>query len=105
MPPPQPFTVDLTGELTLRTVAAAHADLAAALEAHDEVTARVDAEATVDLAFVQLIESARRTAAEAGRGSALAAPAQGALLETLRRGGFVESAGQREFWLHQSGDC
>ncbi len=97
--------VDLSGELTIRTVTETHAELSAALEAHAAVTARIDAEAAVDLTFVQLIESARRTAASAGRTFALAGPAGGALLETLRRGGFVESAGQRAFWLHQSGEC
>ena len=107
MPPPQPqaIVVDLSGELTIRTVTATHAELSAALEAHDAVTACVDAGATVDLTFVQLIESTRRTATDAGRAFALAGPAEGGLLETLRRGGFVESAGQRAFWLHQSGDC
>ena len=102
---PQTFVVDLSGELTIRTVATAHAELSVALEAQAAVSAGIDPEAQVDLTFVQLIESARRTAADTGRAFALAGPAEGALLETLRRGGFMESAGQRAFWLHQSEDC
>ena len=97
------LTVDLAGELTLGTIAEAHAKLRDALDAHPAVSARIDAEARVDLSFVQLIESARRSARDAGASFVLAAPAQGALLETLRRGGFVETAKQRAFWLEQPG--
>lgn len=97
--------VDLTGELTIRTAGETHAALTAALQDHEAVSAHIDAGASVDLTFIQLIESARRTAAETGRGFTLAAPAEGALLETLRRGGFVGSDGQRVFWLHTSGEC
>ena len=93
--------VEFAGELTLRTIADAHARLREAFEAGLAVTARIDAAASVDLSFVQLIESARRTAREAGSDFALAAPAEQGLLETLRRGGFVQTDSQRAFWLQQ----
>ncbi|MDB5430372.1 MAG: sulfate transporter/antisigma-factor antagonist [Caulobacter sp.] len=102
---PQTVVVELSGELTIRTVTDAHAQLRDALDAHPAVTARIDAGSAVDLSFVQLIESARRTASETGRVFALAAPATDGLLETLHRGGFAQTADQRAFWLHQSGDC
>jgi anti-anti-sigma regulatory factor len=43
----------------------------------------------IDLTFVQMIESARRGAAETGTALRLAAPASGFVLETLQRGGFL----------------
>lgn len=102
---PQTLVVEFAGELSIKTAAATHAELTAALEAHEAVSVRVGADAAVDLTFIQLVEAARRTAAEAGRVFALAQPAQGALLETLRRGGFTQGAGQQAFWLHETEDC
>jgi hypothetical protein len=57
----------------------------------------------VDISFIQMIEAARIHAGTAGKSIALAQPATGALLETLRRGGFLEgmSADDAKFWLHQ----
>lgn len=98
------LTVELTGELTIRTVGDAHARLCEALLAGSPVLAHIAPDANVDLTFVQLIESARRSATEADVAFALAAPAAGALLEVLNRGGFVETAGQRAFWLEHSGE-
>jgi len=43
----------------------------------------------IDLTFVQLIESARRGAADSGTSIRLSAPASGFVLETLQRGGFL----------------
>jgi hypothetical protein len=93
--------VEFAGELTLRTIADAHARLHEAFEAGPVVTARIEADATVDLSFVQLLESARRTARDAGGAFALAAPAEQGLLETLRRGGFIQTHNQRAFWLQE----
>ena len=66
------------------------------------VKAEISPDATVDLTFVQLIESARRTASEAGRAFGLAKPAAGQLRETLERGGFLAAPERREFWLMQT---
>ena len=101
---PETCLVELSGELTIRTIGDAHQQLRDALAAHPEVAASVDPAASVDLTLIQLLESARRSAAEQGRGFALAAPATGGLLETLTRGGFVETADQRAFWLKDSGE-
>jgi hypothetical protein len=68
------------------------------------VRAHVAADATVDLTFVQLLESARRTAREADVAFALAEPAGGQLRETLERGGFLAAADDKTFWLMQSED-
>jgi hypothetical protein len=54
-----------------------------------------------DLTFVQLLEAARRDAAKDGRRLTLDAPAGGAVLEVLQRGGFLDDAGsdRAKFWL------
>lgn len=54
-----------------------------------------------DLTFVQLLESARRKAGENGVGLTLSKPADGALLEVLRRGGFLDddTSDRAKFWL------
>lgn len=64
-------------------------------------TLDVSALSEVDLTFVQLIEAARRAAADRGRTIRLRAPAQGALLQVLQRGGFLDPEDQErsDFWL------
>lgn len=97
-------TIELGGELTIRGVAEAHGRLADAIAENAVVTAQIDREAIVDLTFVQLLESARRAADEAGGELHLAEPAAGALLETLQRGGFLGDPARRQFWLKTSED-
>jgi len=55
----------------------------------------------IDLTFVQLMESARRKAAETGCDFTLRHPAGGAVLEVLQRGGFLgdETSARAKFWL------
>lgn len=100
-----PLAIALTGDLTIQTIGAAHAQLREAFAAGRPVRVDVAADATVDLTLPQLLEAARRTAAGAGLDFALAAPAAGALLETLNRGGFTQTAEQRAFWLAQTGEA
>ncbi|MBI1199721.1 MAG: STAS domain-containing protein [Phenylobacterium sp.] len=97
--------VELSGDLTIRSIAEVHAALSGALEAHDAVVAQIDAGAEVDLTFAQLLVSARCTALAAGKTLALAQPAAGQLLEILNRGGFLADANSesRGFWLAQPG--
>lgn len=93
------YKVELSGDLTIRAIGAVHDQIVEALGAHASVIADVAPEAAVDLTFVQLMESARRSAGEAGADFGLAAPAAGALLATLQRGGFLADAPSRQFWL------
>jgi hypothetical protein len=99
------FSVALSGELTIRSIGDVRTQMIDALRDHAEVTAKIAPDATVDLTFVQLIESARRTARDDGKVFALAA-AVGPLRETLERGGFLagDDTARREFWLMESGD-
>lgn len=97
-------TIEFVGELTIRTVSVSRERLLEALSGPTTVQAHIAADATVDLTFVQLLESARRTAREAGSAFALAEPAAGQLRETLERGGFLATADDKSFWLMQSED-
>lgn len=103
-PQVEAFTIAFEGDLTIRGVAAAHGQMVEALAASGEVIAQIDPEASVDLTFVQLMESARRAASEAGGALDLAQPATGGLLETLQRGGFLADPERRQFWLKTSED-
>ena len=97
-------TIEFVGELTIKTVAVAHQRLAEAFGASRAIKADVAEDAAVDLTFVQLVESARRTARETGAAFALSAPAAGQLRETLERGGFLAATDDQEFWLMKSED-
>jgi len=99
--PGAPRFLDLNGPLNLKTISAAHGQLVAALAASADLTLRLDADPTADLTLVQLIESARRSARAQGGALTLARPAEGGLLDTLKRGGFLETPDQREFWLNR----
>ena len=99
---PKPRQVALSGDLTLRGVGEAHVAISAALSKHPSVVLALDPAAPVDLTLVQLVYSARRSAAEGGGDVALAAAAGGGLLEVLRRGGFLADQAARSFWLHDS---
>ena len=59
----------------------------------------------IDLTFLQLIESARRSTREFGTGFRLSAPAQDRVLETLQRAGFLcDPPDERTlFWTAASG--
>jgi hypothetical protein len=100
------FSVELSGELTIRSIADIRIRMIDALRDHAQVTAKIADDAVVDLTFVQLMESARHSARDGGKDFALAAPAVGPLRETLERGGFLtgDDTARRDFWLMDSGD-
>jgi hypothetical protein len=98
-----PNSLELTGDLSIRGINAAHDLLTGVFKNGGDVVVSIAADAIVDLTFVQMMEAGRKTAREAGRDFRLAAPASGALLDALDRGGFLESPGDKGFWLLQSG--
>jgi hypothetical protein len=94
--------VRLPADLTIQTIAIAHAGLVEALREHRDVVLVLDAIVSPDVTLVQLVDAARRSAIRAGGSFSLSAPADGALLEVLRRGGFLDTAVNRVFWLRAS---
>ncbi len=98
----QSSIIEFSGELGIRDIDDVHSRLTKALQAESVLVAVIDEHARVDLSFVQLFESARRTASASGGSFSLAAPAKGDLLDVLQRGGFVRSRDGRAFWLNES---
>lgn len=98
----------LKGALTLRTIDETQAALRDGLARH--ATIEIDcAEATeIDLAGIQILLAARKTALNAKKTFALSAPASGPLREALLRGGFLgdatdSTAPADSFWLKGTG--
>lgn len=98
-----PEVVKFSDSLTIRSMNALHQELLQALDANEAVALEIPADVQVDISFVQLIEAARRYALSKDKAITLFNPADGELLDVLRRGGFLDaiSAGSAEFWLHQ----
>jgi len=93
--------VSFSGEMTISNIEAAYADLGAALRQDGPVVMDISGVTEADLTFVQLIESARRKAAETGCDFTLRHPADGAVLGVLQRGGFLDddTSDRVQFWL------
>jgi anti-anti-sigma regulatory factor len=92
--------VALHGTLGLREAAGLTEQLAEALAAHARVVVDATALDGADIALVQVLAAARRTAADAGRSLRLVAPPGGILAQLLARAGLAApegSAGDR-FW-------
>ena len=70
------------------------------MAAEDAVVVNLDDVAEADLTFAQLLEAARRTAAAKGQEIRLEKPADGAVLQVLQRGGFLnpDDADRLNFW-------
>lgn len=94
-------TISFAGEVTISNIGEAYEQLGALLREQDDVVIDVEDLNDTDLTFVQLLESARRKASESGVGLSLSKPAAGALLEVLRRGGFLgdDTSDRAKFWL------
>lgn len=90
----------ISGPLTVRRVEQLGGELRAALSQSSILTLDVYDAPEADLSFVQLVESARKTASRAGGQVKLARPAEGALLAVLERGGFLNTTAPERsaFW-------
>nr|WP_295111113.1 STAS domain-containing protein [uncultured Caulobacter sp.] len=93
--------ISFAGEVTISNISEVHEQLGALLREQGGVVIDVEDLTKTDLTFVQLLESARRKASENGVALSLNKPAAGALLEVLRRGGFLddEISDRAKFWL------
>ncbi len=93
----------LPENLTVRAILPVREDMLKFIDAHEAATIELADDVQVDISFIQIIEAARAYAGTAGKHITLAQPASGALLETLRRSGFLEgmSDDDAKFWLHQ----
>ena len=95
-------TLKMPQALSIRSIASAHGVLLDRLKDTDRLVVEVAKDADADLSFVQLMEAARNFAAQNDKTITLKEPADGQLLQTLRRGGFLSRMDEasRQFWLH-----
>lgn len=93
--------ISFVSDVTITNIAQAHDELGAVLREDSAVVVDIDGVTETDLTFIQLLESARRKAAETGCDFTLRHAAGGAVLEVLRRGGFLddETSDRAMFWL------
>jgi ABC-type transporter Mla MlaB component len=95
--------VAFAGPCTIRQARDNWSSLQAAMSEVGPLDVDISEVAAADLSFVQLLESARVSARSAGGRLALSAPAAGAVLQVLERGGFLgpNDAERVAFWTHQ----
>jgi anti-anti-sigma regulatory factor len=87
--------------MTISNIEPAYAELCAAFQQEGPILLDMAEVADADLTFVQLIESARLSAAKAQRRLVLSAPTH-TVREILERGGFLDDGGPGDrsaFWL------
>lgn len=101
---PSAAVVRLAGDLGLRTCDATHAALLDAIAAHDEVVVDCTDADEIDASLPQLLLAARKAAAGRGCRLRLSAPASGAMLDALVRGGFVDPDHPDPFWSNGAGE-
>jgi anti-anti-sigma regulatory factor len=96
------ISINLGAAATIGTVGALRETLIEALGRGAVVTLDADDLADVDLAFIQLIEAARKQAVLEGKVLRLSAPANPALTALLDRAGFISGATPEDvdFWFH-----
>lgn len=98
-----PLSIRLSGTGDLQSIAQYHEALSAGLSAGSDVVLDFGGMEEADLAFIQLIIAARRSAQARGFSLTLCSPAPEPILQTLERGGFIGPApdDRRHFWLAQ----
>ena len=97
-----PETVTLPSSLSIRGITTIHETLLSAFQESSAVVLDIPEDASVDLSFVQLIESSRLYAREQSKFITLKKPAGKSVVDTLGRAGFLENMDEasRLFWLH-----
>jgi hypothetical protein len=98
---PSPTAISLDGVRTVRTAEQSHSLLQEALRNASSITLDCSNVTEADLSLVQLLLSARKTAAAGKKRLKLAHAAEGVLGGVLTRGGFLRPdspAGERTFW-------
>ena len=84
-------TLEISGSLTVRRAQDLYDLIRAALTDASSLVLDLSKAADADLSFVQIVESARLSAARAGGRLSLSGPATGGLLGVLERGGFLDA--------------
>jgi MFS superfamily sulfate permease-like transporter len=87
----------------IRNIKDIHAELLNHVGSSTRIEIDLDACEDVDVSMIQLVESARKSAAASGKSIALTKPANDAVKATLRRAGLLDVLAQEDaqFWLHK----
>ena len=88
-------SLELGGVLSVRNVETLSAQIRAALRDHSSVILNCDAVAEVDLSFIQLLISARRSAVAGGKTLTVAVGDPTVLREAFQRAGIAIADGDR----------
>jgi ABC-type transporter Mla MlaB component len=96
------MTLVLNEDACLKTISDIAARLQDAASEHDSICLDLTAAGNIDLSILQLIEAARRHAANGGAAVTLSQPAASALAGLLDRTGFLAAASPADitFWFH-----
>lgn len=100
-----PAVVRLSGAIDIGSIRGAFEKIKEAVCATKSLEIDIADVTELDLTLIQLIESARLSAAQSGTEIRLSSPAQGLVLETLNRGGFLSDPmdERTRFWTEQAG--
>jgi hypothetical protein len=101
--PPASVPAALPAALTIREAENIQARLLDLVREQETVVVDCSAAAEIDLSFVQLVLSARKSAIALGKRLTVVPPASGLLSDVLRRAGIVPSTGEppptdQSFW-------
>jgi anti-anti-sigma regulatory factor len=96
------MTLVLNDDACLKTIGDIAGRLQDAASEHDSICLDLTAAVNIDLSILQLIEAARRHAANGGAAVTLSQPASPALAALLDRTGFLAAASPADitFWFH-----
>jgi MFS superfamily sulfate permease-like transporter len=87
----------------IRNIRDIHAELLDYASASNQIEIDLGNCDDIDLSFLQLIESVRKSAAAGGKSVTLSRPANVAVKTALKRAGFLDvlSTEDAKFWLHE----
>ena len=95
------FSVSISDSIVIGNISDVHDLILRAFDQKKPITIDISRVTEADITLPQLIESARRSAAIEEREIRLSQPAEGAVLQLLRRGGFLDTSdpARVDFWL------
>lgn len=100
-----PTYVSMPSSLTVREAEHVHACLVEAVRDRPTIVLDCRAATEIDLSFIQLVISARKSARAAGKTVAVVPPADGRMTEILHRGGLIGATdalpADQLFWFHK----
>ncbi|WP_366941410.1 STAS domain-containing protein [Acidocella sp.] len=93
--------IKLSGTIDIRSIIESFSELNRAVSAGSPIEIDLTDIIDIDLSFLQLLESTRKSAAQSSLPIRLSKPAHGIILDALNRGGFLNdpSNERAQFWL------